>query len=108
MRANCEARPLIRQHALVDLGDGVDAAQPHGDAEFVADDVDRLGDAGLAAGAEAVGEGAADHAGFGAEGEGAHHILAERMPPSNMISICEPTASAISGNTSIDDGAPSS
>src|SRR5678815_5562088 len=32
----------------------------------------------------------------------------ERMPPSNMTSICEPTASTISGSTSIDDGAPSS
>ncbi len=31
-----------------------------------------------------------------------------RMPPSNMISICEPTASTISGSTSIEDGAPSS
>ena len=40
------------------------------------DDVDRLGDAGLAAGAEAIGIGAADHAGFGAERERAHHVLA--------------------------------
>ena len=31
-----------------------------------------------------------------------------RMPPSNMISICEPTESTISGSTSIEDGAPSS
>ena len=28
----------------------------------------------------------------------------ERMPPSNMISICVPTASTISGKASIEDG----
>ena len=45
---------------VVDLGDGVDAAQAHGGREFVADDVDRLGDAGAAIGAEAVDIGAAE------------------------------------------------
>ena len=40
------------------------------------DDVDRLGDAGFAAGAEAVNVGAADHAGLGAERERPHHVLA--------------------------------
>ena len=38
---------------VVDLGDGVDAAQPHGHAELVGDEIDRLGDAGAAEGAEA-------------------------------------------------------
>src|SRR3954447_17065978 len=32
----------------------------------------------------------------------------ERIPPSNSTSICEPTASAISGSTSMLEGAPSS
>src|ERR1700716_3320440 len=46
--------PLNRQHVVVDLGDGVDAAQAHGHAEFVADDLNRPGDAGAAERAEAV------------------------------------------------------
>src|SRR5260370_15497968 len=58
-----------REHVVVDLGDGVDAAQPHGGEELVADDVDGLGDAGCAAGAQTVNIGAADHAGSGAKRE---------------------------------------
>src|SRR5205807_5320565 len=64
-----------RQHVVVDLGNGVDAAQPHGGEELVANDVDCLGDAGFAAAAEAVNIGAADHAGLGAERQRAHHVL---------------------------------
>src|SRR5690242_1038505 len=58
---------LIRDHLVVDLGNGVDAAQAPGRQKFVLDDVDGLGDAGLATGAEAIGVGAAEHAGFCAE-----------------------------------------
>ena len=65
-----------RQHLVVDLGDGVDATQPHGGGELLAQNVERLGDAGLAAGAEAVGIGAADHAGLRAERERAHDVHA--------------------------------
>ena len=40
----------------------------------------RLGDAGLSAGAQAIGIGAADHAGLGAERERALHVLAKAEP----------------------------
>ena len=43
-----EQGDLNRQHVVVDLGDGVDPAQPHGGEELVADDVDRLGEIGRA------------------------------------------------------------
>ena len=39
--------------SAVDVGDLVGAGQRHGDAEFLLQNVDRLGDAGLAAGARA-------------------------------------------------------
>ena len=61
---------------IVDFGDGVDAAQSHGRQEFGTDEVDRLGDAGAAISAEPVDIGTADHAGFCAERERAHHVLA--------------------------------
>src|ERR1700730_2909335 len=53
---------LNRQHVVVDLGDGVDAAQSHGRAEFIGDEIDRLGDAGTAEGTETVNIGPPDHA----------------------------------------------
>ena len=46
------------------------------DVELVADDLDGAGDARLAAGAEPVNIGAADHAGTRAERERAHDVLA--------------------------------
>src|SRR3984885_7815128 len=76
LRATMKPALLNCQHMVVDLGDAVDAAQPHGHAEFIADDIDRLGDAGAAEGAEAINIGPADHAGFGAERERPHHVLA--------------------------------
>src|SRR3569833_3141656 len=68
--------PLHCDDMIVDLVDPVDAAQAHGGEQLLLDDVDRLGDAGLAAGPKAIGIGAADHAGFCAERERAHHVLA--------------------------------
>ena len=41
---------LPDQHLRPDIGGAVDAAQRHGDVELLLEDVDRLGDAGLAAG----------------------------------------------------------
>src|SRR6516225_8403703 len=72
------APPLRRlcNNAFVDLVDPVHAAQAHGHEQLFLDDVDRLGDAGLAAGAEAIRISAADHARLGAERERAHHVLA--------------------------------
>ena len=49
------------------------------------EDIECLGDAGLSAGALAVGIGAADHAGFGAERERAHHVLAMAEPRHPLI-----------------------
>src|SRR4029077_8305289 len=69
------ARSLHRQHAVIDLGDGVDPAQAHGGREFVADDVDRLLDSRAAESAETVNIGPHDHAGFGAYRDPAHAVL---------------------------------
>ena len=76
--------------------------------EFLADDLDRPGDAGLPAGAEAVDVGAADQAALAPSASARMTSWPERMPPSNRISISEPTASAMAGSIEIDDGAPSS
>src|ERR1700736_3132611 len=46
--------PSNRQHVVVDLGDCVDAAQAHGHAQFIGDQIDCLGDAGTAESAETV------------------------------------------------------
>src|SRR3974390_758706 len=51
------------QHVRADLFDAVAASERHGDAELLVQDVDCLGDASLAAGAEAIDIRAADHAG---------------------------------------------
>src|SRR5215469_16301223 len=58
-----------RQHLGADVGDAARAGERHGDVELVLEDLDRPRDAGLAAGAQAIQEGAADHAGAGAERE---------------------------------------
>ena len=65
----------IRTRRSISL-DALDAGQRHRHVEFLADDLDRPGDAGLAAGAQAVDIGAADQAAFGAERQRAHHVLA--------------------------------
>ncbi len=95
---------LLHQHVLVDLGNRVDAAQAHGDAEFVAQDVQRLGDAGAAVSTEAR---PIMHD-FAPKASARITSWPERMPLSNITSISDPTASTIPGNTEIDDGAPSS
>jgi hypothetical protein len=71
-----------RQQIIVDLGDGVDAAQSHGGEHFLAEDVERLGDAGLR---QAIGLDAADHAGSGAQRQRVHHVLAEAEPRHPLI-----------------------
>ena len=50
----------VCQHIPVDIADVPLAAERHGDIQLLADDIERGGHAGLAAGAEAVEEGAAD------------------------------------------------
>ena len=76
---NVVARTLLVQARAitlsVDVADVAHAAERHGDVELLAENLDRLGDAGFAAGAEAVDVGAADHAGARAERERAQHVL---------------------------------
>src|SRR5215468_4307033 len=94
-------------HAAVDIADALHPAQRHGHIELTGENVDRRGDAGLAAGAEAVDVGASDHA--GARVRGARTTSwPERMPPSNITSIMSPTASTTLGSAEIEEGAPSS
>src|SRR2546428_2972516 len=64
-----------RDHPSIDIPHAAHPAERHGDVELLAEHLDRLGDAGLAAGAEAIDIGAADHAGARAERERAHHVL---------------------------------
>ena len=54
--------PSDRQHPPIDLADAPHAHQCHGYIELLAYEIDRLGDACLAAGAEAVDIGAANQA----------------------------------------------
>src|SRR6516225_6999629 len=63
-------------HAAVDIADALHPAQRHGHIELTGENVDRRGDAGLAAGAEAVDVGASDHSGPRSTRERAHHVLA--------------------------------
>src|SRR5689334_17959084 len=53
---------LCRQHVIVDLADLVYPAQPHRRGELFCQEVNRLGDTGLAGGTQPVRVGAADHA----------------------------------------------
>src|SRR5208282_6070273 len=66
----------LHDHAAIDFVDALDAGQRHADAEFVAHDLDRAGDAGLSAGAEPIDIGAAAQTGARAERDRAHHVLA--------------------------------
>src|ERR1700704_1987854 len=59
----------------VDIPDAFPPAERQGHVELPAENLDRPGDAGLAAGAEAIDVGAADHAGARAEREGAQYVL---------------------------------
>ncbi len=82
----------------------------HGDVQFLVDDLQRLGHAGLAHRAQAVDEGAADLA---CPWRPARSALStswpERMPPSICTSISSPTASHDGRQRAdADDGAPSS
>src|SRR5262245_31016803 len=52
-----------RNHAAVDVADALYPTQRHGHIELPGENVDRRGDARLAAGAETVDVGASDHAG---------------------------------------------
>jgi hypothetical protein len=71
-----------RRNVIVDLSNRVDAAQSHGGEHFLAEDVERLGDAGLR---QAIGLDAADHAGSGAQRQRVHHVLAEAEPRHPLI-----------------------
>ena len=87
----------IREDVTIYRTDSIDACQRHGDVQLLADDLDRPGDAGLAAGAEAVNIGTADQAALAPSASARITSWPERMPPSNRTSISEPTASAILG-----------
>src|SRR6185295_8584431 len=69
------ARQFARDRAVIDLLHVVDPGEDHGGVELAAQDADRLGDARLSAGAEAVKRRASDHAGIGAERERAENVL---------------------------------
>ena len=60
----------------VDRADVAPAAERHRDVDLLADDLERAGDPGSAAGAEAVEEGAADVGALGAERQRLQHVLA--------------------------------
>ena len=79
------------------------------DVKLLADDLDRPGDAGLAAGAEAVNIGAADQAGLGAERQRPHHVLAGADAAVEQdLDLASPPHRRCAGNIEIEDGAPSS
>src|SRR5712691_11905533 len=65
----------LRDDASVDVAHAGHAAERHGDVELLAENLDRLGDAGFPARAQPIDVGAADHAGARAMGERAHHVL---------------------------------
>src|SRR5438552_1932812 len=78
---NCKRQEKLwfsprRNHPPVDVSHAARPAQRHGHIELRAEHFNRLRYAGLAAGAEAIDIGAADHARARAERERAQHVLA--------------------------------
>src|SRR5262249_7268243 len=102
-------RSRRRNHAAVDVAHALHPTQRHGHIELPGEDVDRRGDARLAAGAEAVGVGASDHAGARPlRGRARTGSWRGGMPRSNSPSTRPPPASTTWGSAEIEEGAPSS
>ncbi len=84
------------------------AGQCQSHAQFVAHDFHRLGHARFTARRQGIQERLADQCTPSPKSQRFGDVLAERMPPSNSTSQRPSMAAAISGNTAIEDGAPSS
>src|SRR5881394_906610 len=75
-RADPILKTIRQQDAAIHVADARAPAEGHGEVELLAQDLERLGHAGLAAGTEPVDECATDHHAFRSERDRLQRVLA--------------------------------